>query len=72
MPRFNRLPMQHLPGLRGGSSVTPKASRVPALFALMGALMLITALTGCASPGVQQYDPWADSYGSPACLPDAG
>ena len=70
MPRISRLPMQHPPGLRGGSSATPNVNPLPALLALMGALVFITALSGCASPGVQEYDPWQGYYNSPGCLPD--
>jgi hypothetical protein len=70
MPHINRSPMQLPPVLKGGLSVKRHVSPVPALVALVGALMLVATLSGCASPGVQEYDPWQGDYNCPGCLPD--
>lgn len=69
MPRINRLPMQHPPGLRGGSSAKLNINQLPALVILVSCLVLIAALSGCASPGLQEYDPWQGDYNCPGCLP---
>ena len=72
MTRINRLPKPYPPGIRGGLSAILNISRVPALVALLGGLMLVAALSGCASPGVQEYDPWQGQYNCPGFLPDCG
>ena len=70
MSHINTLRIKHLRALRGGSSAKLKISQLPALVILVSCLVLVAALSGCASPGAQEYNPWQSYYKCPGCLPD--
>ena len=70
MLHIHRLPMQCPPRIGSGSCAKSNTSRLPALVILASCLLVIAALSGCASPGVQEYDPWQGCYNCPGYLPD--
>ena len=67
MPDNNRSPSQCSPERSSTFTAKPNVRRIAAPLTLLGVLILIMALSGCASPaGVQEDDPW---QGHPGCLP---
>ena len=72
MLHIHRLPMQRPPLLGSGSRAKSNTSRLPALVILASCLLVIAALSGCASTTVPEYTPWHGDTTCPASLPDCG